>query len=86
MEVGLADETAGEPAAAAVRRASELSSKVAASAVAETKRLMLELTLPDLDARLATAATCNARQRAHPECRQGLAAFLATKTFPEWPA
>jgi methylglutaconyl-CoA hydratase len=86
VAAGLADETADEPAAAAVRRADEIVRKVAPSAVAETKRLLLDLTLPDLDARLAGAARANARQRAHPECRQGLAAFLATKTFPEWPA
>ena len=86
LEAGLADEIADDPAAAAVRRADEIARKVAPSAVAETKRLLLELTLPDLDARLAAAARANARQRAHPECRQGLAAFLATKSFPEWPA
>ncbi len=86
LDVGLADEIADEPVASATRRATELARKVAPSAVAETKRLLLELSLPDLDARLAAAARCNARQRAHPECRRGLAAFLATKTFPEWPA
>lgn len=86
LEVGLADEIADDPAAAATRRAREVARKVAPSAVAETKRLLLDLTLPDLDARLAAAARCNARQRAHPECRQGLAAFLATKTFPQWTA
>ncbi|HQT94425.1 MAG TPA: enoyl-CoA hydratase/isomerase family protein [Thermoanaerobaculaceae bacterium] len=85
LAAGLADEIAGEPVEAAARRASELARKVAPSAVAETKRLLLELTLPDLDARLAAAARANARQRAHPECRLGLAAFLATKSFPEWP-
>jgi methylglutaconyl-CoA hydratase len=86
LAAGLADEIADDPAAAAAGRASELARKVAPSAVAETKRLLLELTLPDLDARLAAAARANARQRAHPECRQGLAAFLATKSFPDWPA
>jgi methylglutaconyl-CoA hydratase len=85
LAVGLADEIAEDPAAAAVRRASELARKVAPSAVAETKRLLLELTLPDLDAHFAVAARCNARQRADAECRQGLASFLATKRFPDWP-
>ncbi len=86
LAAGLADEIADDPAAAAAGRASELARKVAPSAVAETKRLLLDLTLPDLDARLAAAARANARQRVHPECRQGLAAFLATKSFPEWSA
>ncbi len=86
LAAGLADEIADDPAAAAARRADEIARKVAPSAVAETKRLLLDLTLPDLDARLAAAARANARQRAHPECRRGLAAFLATKSFPEWPA
>ncbi len=85
LAVGLADEIADDPPAAAVRRADEIARKVAPSAVAETKRLLLELTLPDLDARLAAAARANARQRTHAECRQGLASFLATKSFPDWP-
>jgi methylglutaconyl-CoA hydratase len=81
---GLVDEVAADPRASAERRATEVCRKVAGSAVAETKRLLLDLTLPDLDARFAVAAGANARQRAHPECRRGLAEFLATKTFPEW--
>ena len=81
---GLADEIAAEPLAAALARADEVAHKVAASAVAETKRLLLELTVPELDARLAAAARANARQRVHPECRRGLAEFLATKRFPTW--
>jgi len=83
-DAGLVDEIASDPRAAAERRATEVCRKVAASAVAETKRLLLELTLPDLDTRLALAARVNARQRAHSECRRGLAAFLAAKTFPDW--
>ncbi len=83
---GLVDEIAADPRTAAEWRAAEASRKVSADAVAETKRLLLELVLPDLDERLARAATVNARQRAHPECRRGLAAFLETRTFPDWSA
>ncbi len=82
--VGLVDEVAPDPVAAAERRALEVSRKVAAGAVAETKRLLLDLALPDLDARLAEAAVANARRRASVECRRGLAEFLATKRFPDW--
>jgi methylglutaconyl-CoA hydratase len=83
-DAGLVDEIALDPRAAAQRRAAEMCRKVAPSAVAETKRLLLDLTLPDLDARLSMAARANARQRTNPECRRGLAAFLAGKTFPGW--
>ena len=83
-EVGLVDEIADDPVAAGVARALDLTRKVAASAVAETKRLLLESAIPALDARLADAARVNARQRAHPECRRGLAEFLETKQFPTW--
>jgi hypothetical protein len=58
--------------------------KIASSAAAETKRLLLDLALPDLDHRFAAAARINARQRAHPECRRGLSAILTAKTFPDW--
>ena len=81
---GLVDEIAPEPRAASERRAAEVCRKVAASALAETKRLLLDATVPELDARLAAAARVNARQRAHPECRRGLARFSETKVFADW--
>jgi len=83
-DAGLADEIAGDPRAAAERVAARACRKVAGSAVAETKRLQLELALPDLDRRLELAARVNARQRAGAECRRGLARFVATKRFPDW--
>jgi methylglutaconyl-CoA hydratase len=81
---GLVDEIAAEPLAYAERRALEVSRKTAPSALAESKRLLLAATLPGLDHLLADAARANARQRTHPECRRGLAAFLATRSFPDW--
>jgi methylglutaconyl-CoA hydratase len=82
--VGLVDRVAEDPVAAAVEWAREVCRKAAGSAIAESKRLLLAFTLPGLDQRLADAARANARQRAHPECRRGVAAFLQTKTFPDW--
>ncbi len=82
--LGLADEVAGDARAAAEELATRACRKVAPTAAAETKRLELELTLPELDRRLALAARANARQRASAECRRGLARFLATKRFPDW--
>jgi len=82
---GLVDEIADDPRARAVARAEAISRKAAPSAIAETKRLLLEAALPDLDARLAHAARVNAAQRAHPECRRGVAAVLAGDGFPSWP-
>jgi methylglutaconyl-CoA hydratase len=82
--VGLVDRIAADPLAAAQEWASEIGRKAAPSAVAESKRLMLAFTLPHLDQHLADAAHANARQRAHPECRRGVAAFLEAKRFPDW--
>ncbi|MBZ5587175.1 MAG: enoyl-CoA hydratase/isomerase family protein [Acidobacteriia bacterium] len=83
-DVGLVDEIASDPRVTAERLATDACRKVAPSAVAETKRLLLDVTLPQLDRHLADAARANARQRAHPDCRRGLAAFLATKNLPDW--
>ncbi len=82
--VGLVDRVAADPLAAAQAWAAEICRKAAPSAIAESKRLMLAFTLPHLDQQLADAAHANARQRAHPECRRGVAAFLETKRFPDW--
>ena len=82
--MGLVDEVAGEPLERALERAAGIAARVAPSAVAATKRLLLELTLGDLDARLAAAARANAAQRAHPDCRRGVAHFLEHRGFPDW--
>ena len=82
--VGLVDEVADDPLATACTRARSIAGRVSPSALAETKRLLLDQALPDLDERLAHAARVNAKQRADPECRRGVAAFLATRTFPDW--
>jgi len=84
MVVGLADEVAPEPLEAAVGRSLAICRKVAPSAIAETKRLLLAAALPRLDQQLAEAVHANARQRAHPECRRGVAEFLEKKAFPDW--
>ncbi len=84
MAAGLVDRIAEDPLAAAEAWAREVCRKAAGSAIAESKRLMLAFTLPRLDQQLAEAARANARQRTHPECRRGVAAFLATKKFPDW--
>ncbi len=84
LAAGLVDRIAEDPLAAAEAWAREVCRKAAGSAIAESKRLMLAFTLPHLDQQLAEAARANARQRMHPECRRGVAAFLATKSFPDW--
>jgi methylglutaconyl-CoA hydratase len=81
---GLIDEVADDPFAEALARARSIVGRVSPSALARTKRLLLDQALPDLDERFAHAARANAEQRADPECRRGVAAFLATRTFPDW--
>ena len=82
--VGLVDEVANDPLERAVERGVEIAAKAAPSAIAETKRLLLACTLPQLDQQLAHAAQVNAAQRAHPDCQRGIAEFLAHRTFPTW--
>jgi methylglutaconyl-CoA hydratase len=82
--IGLVDEVADDPRDRAEARALEIARKAAPSAVAETKRLMLAAALPHLDEQLAEAVRANARQRLQPECRRGVAAFLASRSFPDW--
>jgi len=82
--IGLVDEVTDDPLTRAEARAVEISRKAAPSAVAQTKRLLLAATLPNLDERLAEAVQVNARQRMHPECRRGIAAFLAHRNFLDW--
>lgn len=83
-DAGLADELADDPLTHARMRATAIARKVSPSAVAQTKRLLLELALPHLDAQLAHAARVNAAQRAHLECRDGVAQFLARRDFASW--
>lgn len=84
VRLGLADEVAEDPQARAVAWAEAVTARAAPSALAATKRLLLDLTLPHLDEQLAKAAHLNAAQRAHPECRRGVAHFLAHRVFPGW--
>ncbi len=84
VAAGLADEQADDPRAAAAAWCLSVARKTAPSAVAATRRLLLDLDLPDLEARLETAARVNAEQRAHPECRRGVAEFFARRAFADW--
>jgi methylglutaconyl-CoA hydratase len=82
--VGLVDEVAPDPLSRALERAVHIAATVAPSAVAATKRLLLELALPDLDERFARAARLNAAQRVDADCRRGVAHFVANRSFPDW--
>jgi methylglutaconyl-CoA hydratase len=84
LACGLVDEVVDDPLRRAVERARGLAAKGAPSALAETKRLLLTLQLPQLDQQLAHAAQVNAAQRTHPECQRGVASFLADHAFPSW--
>jgi len=84
MAEGLVDELADDPRARAIERAAEIAGKTAPSAIAATKRLQLALALPTLDEQLTLAAHVNAQQRAHPDCRRGVASLLAGEGFPSW--
>jgi methylglutaconyl-CoA hydratase len=82
--VGLVDEVADDALAEALARARSIATLVSPSALAATKRLLLAHALPDLDDRLDRAARLNAEQRDDPECRRGVAAFRANRSFPDW--
>jgi methylglutaconyl-CoA hydratase len=84
LTAGLVDRVTDDPLGTAEAWAHEVCRKASASAIAESKRLLLAFTLPGLDEHLAEAARANASQRAHPECRRGVAEFLARRTFPDW--
>lgn len=84
LELGLVDEIAADPLARARERGLAFARKTSREAVLQTKRLMLKSSLGDLDARLAHAARVNAEQREHPECRRGVAHFLAHRAFLDW--
>jgi methylglutaconyl-CoA hydratase len=82
--LGLVDEIADDPRIHAIARATAIARKASPSAIAETKRLLLAVALPQLDQLLAHAAQVNAAQRVHPDCRRGVAAVLAGNGFPSW--
>jgi methylglutaconyl-CoA hydratase len=84
LAAGLVDEIAAAPRQHALERAAAIARKASPAAIAETKRLLLALTLPQLDQQLAHAAGVNAAQRDHPECRRGVASLLAGGGFPTW--
>lgn len=84
QRLGLADEVAEDPLAAALVQAAAIASQAAPSAVAATKRLALELALPHLDQQLAHAALVNAEQRGGRECQHGVRFFLAHQSPPDW--
>lgn len=86
VELGLADELAAEGQALPRTRelALEICRAAAPSAVAATKRLLNEVSDMGWREALEVAAAANVRQRAEPDCRRGVRAFLATKTTPDW--
>jgi methylglutaconyl-CoA hydratase len=84
LAVGLVDRVTDDPLGTAEAWAHEMCRKASPSAIAESKRLLLAFALPGLEEHLAEAARANARQRAHPECRRGVTAFLERRTFPDW--
>ncbi len=86
VELGLADELADEGGALA--RARELAlgvcRKTAPSAIATTKALLNDTVGLEWRRALEVAAEVNVRQRAEPDCRRGVRAFLDTKSTPDW--
>lgn len=84
QSLGLVDEVVADPLARAQELCLEVAAKTAPSAVSACKRLLLELTHPQLDQQLARAAQVNASQREHPEFRRGVEYFLAHKRFRNW--
>ncbi|HHQ48580.1 MAG TPA: enoyl-CoA hydratase/isomerase family protein [Acidobacteria bacterium] len=86
VEIGLADELAGE--GAALDRARELALEIcragSPAALAATKALLNDTVGMGWREALSRAAEANARQRLHPECRRGVRAFLETKSTPDW--
>lgn len=84
LALGLVDEVVDDPVGRSREVAVALAAKTSPSAVAATKELLLGLAFPHLDQQLAHAAQVNAAQRAHAECRRGVAQFLASHRFPDW--
>jgi methylglutaconyl-CoA hydratase len=82
--IGLVDEVV-EPADLLPRAqaiALHLQQKSSA-ALRATKQMLLQYSLPELDAQLALALAASAESRSHPDFREGIAAFLE-KRKPVW--
>ena len=86
LELGIADEPADEGAAAARGRelAERIVRKASPSAVAATKGLLNRVVGLGWREALAVASEANVEQRAEPDCRRGVRAFLATRGTPDW--
>lgn len=84
LTLGLVDEVAANPLVRARELALEVAAKTAPSAVTACKRLLLELSHPQLDQHLARAAQANAAQREQEDFRVGVEHFLAHKRFRDW--
>ncbi len=83
-DLGLVDEVVPDPLARAQELALEVAAKTAPSAVTACKRLLLELSHPQLDQQLARAAQVNAAQREQGDFRVGVEHFLTHKRFRDW--
>jgi methylglutaconyl-CoA hydratase len=64
--------------------AAQILSKASSESIARTKRILLEVLGRPLSERLDLAAEANAQSRLTDDCRQGVAAFLASKKSPNW--
>jgi methylglutaconyl-CoA hydratase len=86
VELGLADEIAGEgqAVASAVKLAQSIASKASPSALAATKALLNETVGLGWREALSMAAEFNIRQRSHPECAKGVRTFLEGGSTPDW--
>jgi len=84
QELGLVDQVVEDALAGARKLALEVLSKSAPSAVTACKRLLLELSHPQLDQQLARAAQVNAQQRQQEDFRVGVQYFLQHKQFRPW--
>jgi methylglutaconyl-CoA hydratase len=86
LELGLVARVVARPEleAEGERMAAGILAKASSESIARTKRLLLELAGRRLDERLDLAAEANADARSTPDCRHGVATFLATKAPPRW--
>lgn len=64
--------------------AAEVLQRASSESIARTKRLLLAVLGRPLDEALSLAAQANAEARLTPDCRHGIATFLATKKPPRW--
>ncbi len=86
LELGLVNRVVprGELDRAAEAMAVEVLERASGSSIALTKRLLLDLLGRPLDDALDRAARVNAAARGTPDCKRGVAAFLETKSTPNW--